>query len=187
MNNQTLIVYQFSTLHQILKELHYIFNFNIVEAENSQLLKTKTKDLKNYIIITRKNVLNSEHQVIFNFGPVKIYKLVEIINIELMKKNFNIQSSISIKSYTINQNSREMSSKDKNLKLTEKEVNTIIYLSRFKKPVNTEELEKNVWQYQSNIETHTVETHIYRLRKKILRKFNDNNFIISKKNGYQIS
>ena len=80
-----------------------------------------------------------------------------------------------------------MSSKDKNLKLTEKEVNTIIYLSRFKKPVNTEELEKNVWQYQSNIETHTVETHIYRLRKKILRKFNDNNFIISKKNGYQIS
>ena len=104
-----------------------------------------------------------------------------------MKKNFNIQSSISIKSYTINQNSRVMSSKDKNLKLTEKEVNTIIYLSRFKKPVNTEELEKNVWQYQSNIETHTVETHIYRLRKKILRKFNDNNFIISKKNGYQIS
>ena len=53
--------------------------------------------------------------------------------------------------------------------------------------MNTEELEKNVWQYQSNIETHTVETHIYRLRKKILRKFNDNNFIVSKKNGYQIS
>ena len=187
MNNQTLIVYQFSTLHQILKELHHIFNFDIVEAENSQLLKTKIKDLKNYIIITKKNVLNLEHQVIFNFGPVKIYKLVEIINIELMKKNFNIQSSISIKSYTINQNSREMSSKDKNLKLTEKEVNTIIYLSKFKKPVNSEELEKNVWQYQSNIETHTVETHIYRLRKKILRKFNDDNFIISKKNGYQIS
>ena len=186
MNNQTLIVYQFSTLHQILKELHHIFNFDIVEAETSQLLKTKIKDLKNYIIITRKNVLNLEHQVIFNFGPIKIFKLIEIINIELMKKNFSTQKSINIKSYIINQNSREMSSKDKKLKLTEKEVNTIIYLSKIRKPVKIEELEKNVWQYQSNIETHTVETHIYRLRKKIFQKFEDNNFIISKKNGYQI-
>ena len=103
-----------------------------------------------------------------------------------MKKNFSNQSSINIKNYIINQNSREMSSKDKKLKLTEKEVNTIIYLSKIRKPVKIEELEKNVWQYQSNIETHTVETHIYRLRKKIFQKFEDNNFIISKKNGYQI-
>ena len=186
MSSQTLIVYQFSILHQILKELDHDLNFDIFEAENSQSLKTKIKELKNYIIITKKNVLNLEHQIIFNFGPIKIFKLIEIINIELMKKNFSTQSSINIKSYTINQNSREMSSKDKKLKLTEKEINTIIYLSKIRKPVNIEELEKNVWQYQSNIETHTVETHIYRLRKKILQKFEDKNFIISKKNGYQI-
>ena len=54
------------------------------------------------------------------------------------------------------------------------------------KPVNIEELQKNVWSYQSDIETHTVETHIYRLRKKILNTFKDSEFIISKKNGYQI-
>jgi len=72
------------------------------------------------------------------------------------------------------------------LKLTEKETNTITYLSKVKKPVSVNELEENVWSYQSDIETHTVETHIYRLRKKILSTFNDNNFIISKKNGYQI-
>jgi DNA-binding response OmpR family regulator len=72
------------------------------------------------------------------------------------------------------------------LKLTEKEINTIIYLSKSNKPVNINELQKKVWSYQSDMETHTVETHIYRLRKKILSAFNDEEFIISKKNGYQI-
>jgi DNA-binding response OmpR family regulator len=72
------------------------------------------------------------------------------------------------------------------LKLTEKEINTIIYLSKSNKPVRINELQKKVWSYQSDIETHTVETHIYRLRKKILSTFNDEEFIVSKKNGYQI-
>ena len=72
------------------------------------------------------------------------------------------------------------------LKLTEKEINTIHYLSKSNNPVNIDELQEKVWSYQSDIESHTVETHIYRLRKKILNTFNDNEFIISKKNGYQI-
>ena len=75
---------------------------------------------------------------------------------------------------------------DIKLKLTEKEINTIIYLSKASKPVSIEELQENVWSYQSDTETHTVETHIYRLRKKILNTFEDNEFIVSKKNGYQI-
>ena len=72
------------------------------------------------------------------------------------------------------------------LKLTEKEINTINYLSKSDKPVSINELQKKVWSYQSDIETHTVETHIYRLRKKILNTFSDDKFIVSKKNGYQI-
>ena len=72
------------------------------------------------------------------------------------------------------------------LKLTEKEINTITYLSKSDKPVGVDELQEKVWSYQSDMETHTVETHIYRLRKKILNTFNDNKFIVSKKNGYQI-
>jgi DNA-binding response OmpR family regulator len=72
------------------------------------------------------------------------------------------------------------------LKLTEKEINTINYLSKSNRPVSIDELQAKVWSYQSDIETHTVETHIYRLRKKILNSFNDKEFIISKKNGYQI-
>ena len=76
--------------------------------------------------------------------------------------------------------------KDNKLKLTEKEINTITYLSKSDKPVSIDELQDKVWSYQSDIETHTVETHIYRLRKKILNTFNDKDFIISEKNGYQI-
>ena len=79
-----------------------------------------------------------------------------------------------------------MLTKNKKLKLTEKEINTITYLSKSEKPVSVDELQEKVWSYQSDIETHTVETHIYRLRKKILNTFNDNNFITSEKNGYQI-
>ena len=68
------------------------------------------------------------------------------------------------------------------LKLTEKEINTIIYLSNSSTTVSINELQEKVWSYQSDIETHTVETHIYRLRKKILNIFSDHEFIISKKN-----
>ena len=93
---------------------------------------------------------------------------------------------MNINNYVINSNSREMLSKNIKLKLTEKEVNIILYLSKMSKPVSIEELQANVWRYQSDMETHTVETHIYRLRKKIFKIFEDNNFIMSKKNGYQI-
>ena len=83
-------------------------------------------------------------------------------------------------------NSREIIINDTKLKLTEKEINTIIYISKLNKPVSIDELQKKVWSYQSDIESHTVETHIYRLRKKILSTFNDEEFIVSKRNGYQI-
>ena len=73
------------------------------------------------------------------------------------------------------------------LKLTEKEISSIMYLFKATKSVNVQELQAKVWKYQSQLETHTVETHIYRLRKKILKVFGDNNFIMSNKNGYEIN
>ena len=117
---------------------------------------------------------------------MKIHKLIEILNIEFLKKKFNEKSEVIINNYKINLNARELILKNVRLKLTEKEVNIIIYLSRMGNPVSIEELQINVWGYKSELETHTVETHIYRLRKKIVKNFKDENFIISKKNGYQI-
>jgi hypothetical protein len=184
MNNQNLIIYQFTTLYQILKELD--LNFNLIEAKNEEYLKSEVKYLKNYLVISKKKISYIDHQLIFNFPPIKIFKLIENIHVECMKQNYSDQSRINVKNYIVDLNSREMLLKGLKLKLTEKEVNTIIYLSQKKKPVNIGELEKNVWQYQPDVETHTVETHIYRLRKKILQTFKDQNFIVSEKNGYQI-
>ena len=115
-----------------------------------------------------------------------MFKIIEKLNIEFLKQQFVEQSKVIINNYIIDINAREMSSKNIKIKLTEKEVNTIIYLSKVNKPISANELQTKVWDYNSNLETHTVETHIYRLRKKISQNFLDDNFIISKNNGYQI-
>ena len=87
----------------------------------------------------------------------------------------------------MNLNSGHISKKEKKLHLTERETNLIIYLKKAKGAVKIDELQKEVWDYGSKLETHTVETHIYRLRKKIKEKFNDDKFIISSKEGYTIN
>ena len=186
MNNQNLIIYQFSSLYQILKELELNLNFNITEVLSEKKLNLETKNLNNYIIITKKKILNIQEQYILDKLPIKIFKLIEKLNVKFLKLQFNEQSEILINDYTINLNSREISLKNIKLKLTEKEVNTIIYLSNTKTPVSIDELQREVWGYQSDIETHTVETHIYRLRKKMFKIFNDESFLVSKKDGYQI-
>ncbi|MDB3982152.1 winged helix-turn-helix domain-containing protein [Candidatus Pelagibacter sp.] len=186
MNNQNLIIYQFNSLFQILKEIDKELNFEIIEILDEKLLNKKIKDLTNYLIITKKRILYVDNQYIFDQLPIKLSKLIEKINVEILKQQFSDKSKIYIEDYLINLNARELSLKKTRLKLTEKEINTILYLSKIKKPVSIEELQINVWKYQSDMETHTVETHIYRLRKKILKIFGDKNFIISKKNGYQI-
>ena len=187
MNNQNLIIYQFNSLYQILKELEKDLNFSIIESLNEKSLHNKIKNLNNYLVITKKKNLEIKNKYIFDQLPIKIFKFIEKLNIKLLKQQFVEQSDIKINNYLINLNSREISSESDKLKLTEKEINIIIYLSKFKKPINVDELQKNVWGYQSELDTHTVETHIYRLRKKILNIFKDENFIISKKNGYQIN
>ena len=186
MKHQNLIIYNNNPLYNILKELELYINFKIFFINSQKSLFDKIRNFNNFLIITNKKYLEINNQFILDELPINIFKLVEKLNTEFLKLQFNSQSEIKIKNYIINLNSREMLEKSIRLKLTEKEINTIIYLSKFNKPINIEELKKEVWSYQSNVETHTVETHIYRLRKKILNTFNDSKFIISKQDGYQI-
>ena len=186
MSNQNLIIYKFTELYHILEELSLDLNFNIVIADSANSLNKKLKTSNNHIIISNKKYSNISNQFVLDNIPINIFNLVEKINIEFLKIQFNSQSEVKVKNYTIDLNSREMLINDSKLKLTEKEINTITYLSKSNKPVSIDELQEKVWSYHSDIESHTVETHIYRLRKKILNTFNDNEFIISKKNGYQI-
>ena len=173
-------------MYHILEEIELDFNFNILFVDNENILNDTIKNLNNYLIITDREHSNVGNQLVLNDKPVKISKFIEKINIEFLKVQFNSQSKVKVNNYMIDLNSREMSAKNIKLKLTEKEINTIIFLSKSNKPVSVDELQEKVWSYQSDIETHTVETHIYRLRKKILNTFDDYEFIISKKNGYQI-
>jgi DNA-binding response OmpR family regulator len=173
-------------LYQILKELENEIHFKIIEISDEKSLINEIKNLNNYLVITKKQILKVNNQFILTQLPIKIFRMIEKLNIEFLKHQFAEQSKVIIKDYVIDINGREMSSKNVKLKLTEKEINTIIYLSKLNKPTSINELQTKVWEYHSDMETHTVETHIYRLRKKISKNFLDDNFIISKNNGYQI-
>ena len=184
MNNQKLIIYEFDVLYKILIEINNDVNLIIKKATKDDISDSISQP--NTLILTQKKISNLDNQIIFNGFPVSILKLLEKINTQFLKINFNKQSDIMIGTYKFNLNSREMSKSDLKLKLTEKEINSIIYLFNSKDVVKIDELQSKVWGYQPELETHTVETHIYRLRKKILQKFNDENFILTNKSGYEI-
>ena len=183
---QNLIIYKFASLYHILNEIGLDLNFKINCAENKNSLNDMLKNDISFLVVSNKKHLDISNHFILENLPINIFKLIEKINIEFLKLQFNNQSQIKINNYTIDLNSRNMLINNLKLKLTEKEINTINYLFKSNKPVGIDELQEKVWSYQSDTETHTVETHIYRLRKKILNTFNDKEFIISKKNGYQI-
>ena len=171
MITQNLIIYKFNSLYHILKELGLDLNFKITFADTKNSLKDKVINHDNSLIITNTKHSDIENHFVLENIPINISKLIEKVNIEFLKLQFNNQSKIRVNNYNINLNSREMLINDTKLKLTEKEINTITYLSKSKKPVSIDELQAQVWSYQSDIETHTVETHIYRLRKKNFQYF----------------
>ena len=187
MDKQILIIFKFNSLFKIIKELEEELNFDIIEVSKETDLDVLVQKFKNSLIIAKKVTNGTSNQLILNQLPIKITKLLEKINIELIKSQFNEKSKINIGKYKIDLNSRQLIFNNQILKLTEKEANIIIYLYKSNSPVKINQLQKEVWGFKSKLETHTVETHIYRLRKKILKIFKDNDFIISKKNGYKIN
>jgi hypothetical protein len=188
MDKQNLIIFKFKSLYEIFKELEDNLNFEVFEVSDQKMLNEKLKNLQNYLIVSQKKIENTNNEFFLNQVPIKLSKLVEKLNIQFLKLQFNEKSELNIGEYILDLNSRELrKNNDLVLKLTEKETNIITYLSKSKNPVGINQLQSQVWSYHSKLETHTVETHIYRLRKKILETFNDDSFIISQKNGYEIN
>ena len=182
------------SLYEILNEIKENLSFKVIKFENEDdFQKNNDLDTLNCLIITKtkhKLLLNNNITVknFFDLNdlPLPLKKLLERINIKLIKLKFNNQSKIIIKGYELNLNSKFFIKDNLNLKLTEKEIEIILYLNNTKIKHNVAALQKNIWGYSTNMETHTVETHIYRLRKKINDLFNDESFILSHKNGYFI-
>ena len=183
-NSQILIIHNFPILFTILNENKSILNFEIENVNNDKINEYSEK--KNLLIISGEKKFITEKQIKISQYPINFFKLVEIININFLKNKFNQQNKIQVGKYYINLNSRTMSYKNKVLSLTEKEIKIINYLNIQKKEITINKLQSEVWDYKSKLETHTVETHVYRLRKKIENKFKDNSFILSTKNGYKI-
>ena len=182
--DQFLIVYKSPILFSILDEIKNNLNFNIKHYKNEQFRKDFSK--KNMVIITELKKIKFENQIKVEEFPINIQKLIEIINVQFLKNKFNQQNSLKVGEYSLNLNSRTISYLNKTLSLTEKEIKIITFLKNLKKPVSVEKLQSEVWGYRSKLETHTVETHVYRLRKKIKDTFRDDDFLISSKNGYEI-
>ena len=198
MTKQIVNIVQLNELYNILSENENILSFKVKNYPTNegliQNLKNDKKNLNNstFVICSSNNVLLKDIEidkrnilVIENF-PIEFNKLIELINVHLIKQKYNFQSKLSIKNYTIDLNSRTINTENKKLKLTERELDIIMFLKNHKTPQKIEILQNQIWKYSSDLETHTVETHVYRLRKKIKETFNDDNFIISKGDGYII-
>jgi hypothetical protein len=194
MIKQNVFIINFNSLYEILDEIKENLSFKIIKIDNEEDFEKKLDlDRLDYLVISKtdhKLLLNSNITAKNFLGfidlPLSFKKLLEIINIKLIKLKFNKQSKITIKGYELNLNSKFFFKSNLKLKLTEKEIEIILYLNDKKIKHNVADLQKNIWGYSTDMETHTVETHIYRLRKKISDLFKDEKFILSHKNGYFI-
>ena len=194
MIKQNIFIINYNSLYEILDEIKENLIFKITKFENEDdFIKSCKLDIKNSLFISKSNQklllnenLSQKNFLSFDSLPLTFNKLTEIININLIKLRFNYQSKVDVKGYELNLNSKFFSRGGLSLKLTEKEIQIILYLNSSEQNHNVLDLQKNIWGYSSDMETHTVETHIYRLRKKISNKFDDTKFILSHEKGYFI-
>ena len=188
MSQPKVIILNLKGLYNILLELREFLKFELQYKESETDLVSQNKENIHLIISNNKisNNIDNKNLIILTELPIKILDLIEKININLLKLKYSSQSNFEIQQYKLDLNSRIMSFQKKDLKLTEREIEIILFLNKKQNPQNIDVLQKEVWGYSENLETHTVETHVYRLRKKIKDTFKDNNFLVSSKDGYKI-
>ena len=191
MSDQNIFILNSQSLYDILEEVKNLFNFRIFKINEENINKNTFKDYDNYLILTsnieslKKNPNIDVSKILFlNEIPITLNKLIEKINIFTLKESYQSQSEKIIKDYSLNLNDRTILRDKKKTKLTEKELQLILFLDKKNSPQNITTLQNEIWGYKESLETHTVETHIYRLRKKIEKDFSDKNFINSNKEGY---
>ena len=186
MNSKILIIYEYQILYEILNEIEEYLNFKILEANQKSFKDLELNKIKDYLILTSQNNNNLKNCLVLKDLTIKLNKLIQIININFIKKNFAKNAEVKIGKYKLDLNSRKIIFENKFLSLTEKETDLIVFI-KSSNNATIKELQNSVWGYSSNLETHTVETHIYRLRKKMSEVFGDDKFIENIEHGYKIS
>ena len=196
MVNQKLYIINLSNFYDIISELKEHIDYELLKFENKEFFfeqyKSKRISLENSILVVAESEYNlfakniNEDQIIKYKPPINIFTFIENLNVRFIQKKYQEQSNINVKDFFLDINSRELKKHKISLKLTEREIDMILFLNNSQKPVNVSTLEKEIWQHSSELETHTVETHIYRLRKKIKAEFGSDELILSNKDGYTI-
>jgi len=194
MNKQKIYAVNSLNLYNILEEIKDFLNFNVEYINLKEITKKdfeNNKDFKNSLFLIlnseglkAEKILNPRNIIQLNSLPISLSKLIEKINVSSLKFNFQSQSKIEVKNYIIDINERKIIKDKSELKLTEREIEIILFLLNKKLPQNVDALQTEIWKQKKELDTHTVETHIYRLRKKINEQFNDGNFIKSNELGY---
>ena len=212
MNNLNISIIGNQIFLEIMKELKLFSKYNVEFYENFESFAEKINSNKHLLIlfITEKNSQDFDKIKLNNFPVIVIGSQLKKNNkffgefIDKLNMPFNIvdlqkkvialfakyeffkSSLINLRGYIINKNERKIKKNNLELQLTEKEINFLILFSQNNKPLSRNFVLKKVWKYSTESNTHTVETHIHRLRKKISEKFDDNNFIKNNKEGYYI-
>ena len=196
MVNQKLYIINLSNFYDIINELKEHIDYELLKFDNKEIFfdkyNSESISTENSILVVHEKEYNffvkkiKEDQIIKFKPPVNIFTFIENLNVKFIQKKYQDQSNVNVKDFFLDINSRELKKGKSSLKLTERETDMILFLNKSKKPVNVETLEKEIWQHSSELETHTVETHIYRLRKKIKAEFGSDELIISNKDGYTI-
>jgi len=182
----------FKNLFSLIEKNNELCHNNVVIASQKlekDVLEKLKKNFLPVILLTKEsdkiNKIEKFYIETINV-PFKINELLSKVQICFSKCQFNKKSFFNISNYNLDLNKREITNNKNKLKLTEKEINFIIYLSQKNRPTKIDMLLHDVWKYSAKTETHTIETHVHRLRKKIFNVFGDKNFIKNNKNGYYI-
>jgi hypothetical protein len=201
MHNLNVRIFGPSSFISTLNELKIYLKFNPLFDGKDDIIKIilfhtdvlQDKNLKNYICkkdlikicVGKKKDLSDNCDASLEL-PTTIKEINAIVENTVAKKRFNINSSIEIKDYFLNKNEKKLAKLDQFIILTEKEIQLLELFLKSKKPISKDNILSSVWNYSSEADTHTVETHIYRLRKKINDKFIDDKFILNNKEGYYL-
>jgi hypothetical protein len=188
---------EFLNLSLIFVNNHAIFNDNIsiisallVDSETCNDIESlsliNSSHNKPILLIEKPGFLKKCNYTNKMSFPIKLSDLKSDIVTLITTKQFNQNSSVKIKDYLIDKNEKRLKKSELSITVTEREIELIELLFNEKKPLSKKNLLEKIWKYSEDADTHTVETHIYRLRKKILGKFNDDKFIINFKTGYSI-
>jgi hypothetical protein len=190
-----------SSFYTTLNELKSFLKFNSISEKNSLNFdvilfhEDALNDKENNKILRDSRKLkicaSSRKEKSNNYNgflelPSSLKEINSIVESVVAKNRFIKNSSIEIKKYFLNKNEKKLSKKENEIILTEKEIQLLELLLNTKKPISKDKILSSVWNYSSDADTHTVETHIYRLRKKINDKFSDENFIVNTKEGYSL-